>query len=46
MVSVNGTPAMCSENTGTFPLPARIDNAYYFEFTGGRADASFVWYTM
>lgn len=42
-VSVNGMPVMC----GAWPLPARIDGAYYFEFSAGTPDyTSFYWFTQ
>jgi hypothetical protein len=44
---VNGSPATCGENAGTWPLPARIDGAYYFEFSMGTPDyTSFHWFSQ
>lgn len=46
-VSVNGTPVMCSDAMGTWPLPARIDGSYFFSFSAGTPDyTSFYWYTQ
>jgi hypothetical protein len=47
MVSVNGMAASCGESSGTWPLPARIDGAYFFSFSAGTPDyTSFYWYTQ
>ena len=41
-ISVNGTTVACA----AWPLPARINGSYYFEFSAGTPDfTSFYWYT-
>jgi hypothetical protein len=45
-VRVNGVGVMCT-NQGTWPLPARVDGAYYFEFSAGMPDyTSFYWWVQ
>jgi hypothetical protein len=46
-VRVNGVAVTCAATTATWPLPARVDGAYYFEFSAGTADdTSFYWYRV
>ena len=46
-VRVNGVAVTCSATSGTWPLPARVDGAYYFEFSAGMLDyTSFYWWVQ